>query len=141
MIDPLENNDVIARIGPPGDVQIFSLDEAREVLPILIKLTHAAVQALEPVQGRLRRTLPCDPRLPKIELEYERQVRRWIGKVERLGLVARGLWWIDIDVGEGFMCWKYPEIRLDYFHAYNEKPGERRKLSDHSPFFDSELLH
>ncbi len=122
--------DSIARIGPPGETQIFTLDEARALLPLISKITATAVGELEPVQKRLRRSLSCDPRLPAIETRYEYIVRRWIGKIERLGLSARGLWWVDFDTGEGFLCWRFPEIRLDYFHDYGEKPAERRRIDD-----------
>ncbi len=130
MSDMVDSLDIFARIGPPGDTQIFTLDEAREMLPLVSKITAAAVQELEPVQKRLRRSLACDPRLPAIEARYEHIVRRWIGKIERLGLAARGLWWVDFDTGEGFVCWRYPEIRLDYFHDYGDKPSERRRIDD-----------
>lgn len=120
----------VARICRPGDTQIFTLSEARALLPLVSRITAGAVCELNPMQKRLRRMLACDPRLKSVEAGYERVVRRWIGKVERLGLVASGLWWVDFDIGEGFVCWRYPEIRLDYFHGYDEKPGDRRKISE-----------
>ena len=124
---PLEE---IARIVYPGDTQIFTLPEARALLPLISRMTARAVHELSPMQKRLQRMLACDPRIKVVEEEYERVVRVWIGKIERLGLVASGLWWVDFDIGEGYICWRYPEIRLDYFHAYGERPEDRRKISE-----------
>ncbi len=134
-------NEDITRIGPPGDVQIFTLPEARNMLPLVVRITHNSVNELEPIQKRLRRMLSCDPRLSEVEQRYEATVRSWIGKIERLGLVACGLWWIDIDMGEGYVCWRYPEIRLDYFHDYEEKPADRKRISELYEEFSPDWIH
>jgi hypothetical protein len=120
----------IARICHPGDTQIFTLSEARALLPLVNRITTNAVMELSPMQKRLGRMLACDPRIKVVEREYEAIVRRWIGKIERLGLVASGLWWVSYDIGEGYVCWRYPEIRLDYFRNYGERPEDRRKISE-----------
>jgi hypothetical protein len=114
----------------PGSFIREILPEARVLLPLVSRITSNAVEELSPLQKRLRRMLACDPRLKIVEEEYEQVVRGWIGKMERLGLVASGLWWVDFDIGEGYVCWRYPEIRLDYFHAYGERPEDRRKISE-----------
>ena len=120
----------IARIGAPGDTQIFTLPEARVMLPLISRVTTTAVAELAPEQKRLRRMLSCDPRLAMVEARYEVVVRRWIGKIERLGLSAAGLWWVNFDTGEGYICWRYPEIRLDYFQDYGGKPEQRRTIRE-----------
>jgi hypothetical protein len=120
----------VARICHPGDTQIFTLSEARQLLSVVARVTDTAVRELAPLQKRLRRMLACDPRLKAVEAEYEQVVRRWIGKIDRLGLIATGLWWVNFDIGEGYICWRYPEIRLDYFRSYGDGPEERRKISE-----------
>lgn len=120
----------VARICHPGDTQIFTLSEARLLLPLVMRVTQNSVDELAPLQKRLRRMLACDPRLKSVEVEYERVVRRWIGKIDRLGLIATGLWWVNFDIGEGYICWRYPEIRLDYFRGYAERPEDRCKISE-----------
>jgi hypothetical protein len=125
----LDIQDVV-RICHPGDTQIFTLSEARVMLPLVSRITANAVAELAPMQKRLRRMLACDPRIKVVETDYEVIVRCWIGKIERLGLVASGLWWVSFDIGEGYVCWRYPEIRLDYFRGYGERPEDRRKISE-----------
>ena len=124
----IEYSDNIVRIGPPGEYQIFSLQEARQILDVLLKITSFSAAELEPLQYKLKKTLSCDPRMSSLSTEYEQLVRKWIGKIERLGCYARDLWWVDIDIGEGYVCWKYPEIRIEYFHYYDESPYKRTSL-------------
>ena len=124
------STDVVIQIGPPGETQIFTLSEARAVLPWVQQITHNASEELQPVKDQLQRLLECDPRSELISRQYEEIVRRWIGKIERLGLVAKGLWWVSFDTGEGYLCWRYPEIRLDYFHDYDEPVECRRPIAD-----------
>lgn len=129
---PEEQLDIleVARIARPGDTQLFTLPEARALLPLVSRMTASAVAELAPQQRRLRRMLACDPRLGPIEQAYEQVVRRWIGKVERLGLQASGLWWVSFDIGEGYVCWRYPELRLEYYRGYGDRPEDRRKISE-----------
>lgn len=111
------------------------------MLPLVIRVTRQAAEELSPVQSRLRRMLSCDPRLPSVEADFEGVVRAWIGKIERLGLIADGLWWVSFDLGEGYVSWRYPEIRLDYFYANGERPRDRRKISEVCEQFIPDWVH
>ncbi|MFT7532884.1 MAG: hypothetical protein ACI9FD_003919 [Gammaproteobacteria bacterium] len=120
----------ILQIGPPGETQLFTLSEANEVLPAVAYITRLAVSELKPAKQQLQRLLECDPRAVAASQCYEKIVRKWIGKIERLGLVAKGLWWVEFDTGEGYLCWRYPEIRLEYFHDYGEEVESRRPIEE-----------
>lgn len=89
--------------------KVFSLDEARTVLPRVKELTSDAVFRYA--------------RLGEGEgSEEERQVvvRDWAREVLSLGAEIKGLWLVDFDSGAGYYCWKYPEPSLDHFHGYEE---------------------
>jgi hypothetical protein len=120
----------LPQIGYCDDPRIFTLEEARRLLPLVWRITDSARRELDPVKERLGAMLPCDPRLKPVEIEYERIVRRWIGKMERLGLVVKGLWLADFDTGDGYLCWRFPERRLAYFHDYEEGFSGRRRLDE-----------
>jgi hypothetical protein len=81
----------IPQIGRPADTRVFSLVEAESLLPDVQKLTRRAVIELEPIQLSYRKHLNCDPRKSQLALDYERIVRSWIGHMQRLGLIVRGL--------------------------------------------------
>ena len=119
---------VAAQITRQGEPRVFTLHEAEQLLPLVRKLTAAAYTELEPVRQRYKNLLLCDPRIKAVEFEYESIVRGWIAKMERLGLVVNGLWMIDFDTGDGYLCWKYPELKLAFFHDYTSGFTARRDL-------------
>ena len=125
-----DSNSWIPQIGNPCDSRIFSLAEAQSLLNLVCKVTRRAVGDLDPVRLRYRNLLDCDPRKPQLALQYEKIVRLWITKMERFGLVVRGLWSVDFDTGEGYLSWKYPELRLAFFVDYEDSNLTRRSLPE-----------
>lgn len=120
----------IHQIVARDDPRIFTLSEAEALFPLVRKITHAAYAELEPVRRALEALLPTNPQIRAVEKEYETVVKRWVAKMERLGLVVKGLWLIDFDTGDGYLCWKFPELKLAYYHNYNEGYGGRRPLRE-----------
>ena len=98
-----------AASAPREEKKIFTLAQAREMLPRVRQITSEAV-------GRYD-SLGEDP-----ETEEERQelAREWVRQLSTLGVEIKGLWLVDFDSGAGYYCWKYPEPSLDYFHGYEE---------------------
>jgi regulator of sirC expression with transglutaminase-like and TPR domain len=90
-----------------GPRKIFTLDEARALLPRVKELTSDAVARFTQLPG---------------DQEDERRaiVEGWVGELEALGCEIKGLWLVDFDSGGGYYCWKYPEPALDHFHGYEE---------------------
>ena len=89
--------------------KIFTLDEARSLLPAVKALTSDAV-------FKFARLAESE------EAEEERQgvVGEWARDILALGAEIKGLWLVDFDSGAGYYCWKYPETSLEYFHGYEE---------------------
>ena len=120
----------IWQIGSPGDPRVFTLAEAEELFPLVRHITYGAYRELEPVR-RLLSTLPPDSgALYEAEEDYECIVKRWVAKMERLGAVVKGLWLVDFDTGDGYLCWRFPELRLAYYHSYCEDYATRRPLRE-----------
>jgi regulator of sirC expression with transglutaminase-like and TPR domain len=89
--------------------KIFTLEQARSVLPKVKELTSKAVFKFARLsEGE--------------ETEDERQgvVGEWAREILLLGAEIKGLWLVDFDSGAGYYCWKYPEAALEYFHGYEE---------------------
>ncbi len=120
----------ITQIGSLEEPRIVTLDEANELFPLVRRITHDAHKKLEPIKRRLENMLATDPRMVAVEKEYETVVKCWVRKMERLGLVVQGLWLVDFDTGDGYLCWKYPELRIGYFHDYTSGFSGRRPLSE-----------
>ena len=93
----------------PVDKKIYTLEEARALLPKVKELTADAV-------ARYARLGQGD----ETEEEQQKIVRQWAGTIASLGVEIKGLWLVDFDSGAGYYCWKYPETSLDHFHGYEE---------------------
>jgi len=118
------------QIGAPGDARVFTLVEAEELFPLVRRITNAAYRDLQPLR-QLLSTLPAGSvSLYDAEEDYERIVKRWVAKMERLGVVVKGLWLVDFDTGDGYLCWRFPELKLGHYHGYREDYTTRRPLRD-----------
>ena len=131
-------NDIshIFQIGARDDPRMFSLAEAEALFPLVRSITHAAYGELEPVRRQLESMIPTNPLMRGVEERYETIVRRWIAKMEKLGLVVKGLWLVDFDTGDGYLCWKFPEPKLGHYHTYDEGFTARRPLDEVIEEFD-----
>lgn len=122
--------DNVIQIGRPDRPRCFTLSEAQEILQTIKPITTRACQELEEIKSRLHKLLPSDPRLSSVEEEYEAIVRKWISKMSRLGVLVRGLWLVDFDSGDGYFCWKYPELTIAHYHSYDGGFVERMPIAE-----------
>lgn len=123
------------------ETRVFTLAEAEEIFPLVRSITEAAWHELEPVRHKLEAMAPANPRIHEVEREYEMIVKRWMAKMRRLGLVVKGLWLVDFDTGDGYLCWKFPELRIGHYHSYQEGFTARRSLRDVIEEFDPDWAH
>lgn len=121
---------VIQSIYAPDDPRVFTLGEARAVFPLVRRITYDSYRELEPLRSQLSTLPPGSPRLYEIEDHYERVVKCWVGKMARLGVVVKGLWLVDFDTGDGYLCWRFPELKLGHYHGYDGDYSSRRPLRD-----------
>ena len=95
---------------PPATRRIFTLEEARGLLPRIRERTTEAVESFA--------------KLPAGSAEAEETRReiltRWAEEVAALGVEIKGPWLVDFDSGAGYYCWKHPERALEFFHGYEE---------------------
>src|SRR5436190_10716235 len=131
----------IVQISTHDDPRVFTLAEAEELFPVVWRITRAAHEELEPYRRALETIAPMSSQLKAVEQRYERVVRRWVGKMERLGLVVKGLWLVDFDTGDGYLCWKFPELRIGYYHSYHEGYSSRIPLRQVVEEFDPDWAH
>nr|WP_226825933.1 DUF2203 family protein [Acidithiobacillus thiooxidans] len=104
--------------------------EARQIFPLVRNITAQAVDELSPVLESMRANMENHLLLQQQEIHYEEIVQRWINKMERLGVVVSGLWLVDFDTGDGYLCWRHPEPVLDYYHGHEQGFGQRRPLQE-----------
>lgn len=102
--------------------RIFTIDNAKNLLPLIYRITEEAVLAVKHQNNRLAALKGVDnPNLIKdVESEIDKVVSHWNLKLERLGVHPNGLWVADFDNGNGYFCWKYPEVEIKYHHGYQD---------------------
>ena len=88
------------------------------------------VRELEPVRRKLESMAPVNPQIHAVDRHYEAIVKRWMAKMARLGLVIKGLWLVDFVTGDGYLCWKFPELKIGQYHGYHEGYTARRPLRE-----------
>lgn len=113
-------------IGSRG--KLFNLAEAKELLPLIRSMTQTHQTLLQPIQDRLNRMLSNDPRRGLHEREFEDIVSRWKTKIEKLGAHVNGLWVVEFDVGEGCLCWRYPDVGFNFFRVHGTSFADRQRL-------------
>jgi hypothetical protein len=111
--------------------RVFSVIEARQILPIIRRVTEEANMRIRGLLAKLEAVKDRDAEKTK---EYEDQINRhvseWQTKIAKLGAEGKGLWLVDFDCGTGYYCWKFPEENLEHFHGYTEGFQARVKMRD-----------
>jgi len=112
----------------------FTLDEARKILPVVVRITK---QYCTKVDGLLKQLdaveIVADDESWRIEQEINKHIDQWKSKVEKLGLVPRGLWIGDFPCDEGYYCWKYPETSIEFWHGKLDGYSNRQEISVSKP--------
>ena len=107
---------------------IFSLKEARDLLPQVKHVTADAVRRAESLAAQLHGLAEDDPEHVSLSEALREVVNGWADEVRSLGLEAKGLWLVDFDNGEGYYCWCYPEESVAHYHGYEEGFNGRVKI-------------
>ena len=106
----------------------FTLVEAQEMLPRVRALTERAAQEVDQLSSVIHGLGETDPARALTCTELEAVVVAWTGQLQGLGLEVKGPWLVDFDNGDGFYCWKYPEVKILHYHGYDEGFAGRMKI-------------
>src|SRR5262249_1139545 len=85
---------------------IFTLEEARTLLPRVKEITQHSYEIVEELQTQLEATEhPQEVR--RLEAQVNEALQRWAATVQELGVEVKGLWLADFASGEGYYyCWE-----------------------------------
>lgn len=113
-----------------GRRRVFTLDEVQNVVSIVNKITKVYSQQVDALIRQIDAIgTQNEDRVIALEGQVNELVEQWQKKVEKLGGLTRGLWLADFDSGSGYFCWKYPEERIEYWHAYSDGFSGRIRLN------------
>jgi hypothetical protein len=107
---------------------IFSLDEARALLPRVKHLTAHAVRRAERLAEELHGVSEDQPEHAELSEALQAVVKGWADELQTLGAEPKGLWLVDFDNGEGYYCWCYPEDGITHYHGYSDGFAGRMKI-------------
>ncbi len=109
----------------------LTLEEANDLVGVLIRVTSKYSKRVNDLITRLE---GCDikdkEQTSKLEGEITRLIEEWNSQMRKLRGVPKGLWLVDIDAGDGYYCWKYPETQIGFWHEYKSGYSGRIPLSE-----------
>ena len=108
---------------------IFTLQEARALLPQVKEVTQRYFDLVEEMRGDLEE-LEDRRAVKHLEGCMNDELGNWVQAVRGLGVEVKGLWVADFDSGDGYYyCWKLGEDDIEHFHRYETGFAGRRPIS------------
>lgn len=111
-----------------GTRRLFTLAEARQLLPSVREMTAEAVRQAEALADAIEEIDEDDPQRSVLGAELKMIVDDWAARIRGMGLRAKGLWLVDFDNGEGYYCWQHPESSVSHYHGYEDGFAGRMKI-------------
>jgi hypothetical protein len=99
--------------------RVFSLNEARELFPLVRRITKSAQEEVRELWERFHHLKDVE-RKAECESQIQARFKSWREKITKLGCDGKGMWLVDFDSGDGYYCWNYPEPDLAFFHGYQD---------------------
>jgi len=110
---------------------VFTLEEARELLPVVFRITKIYSQKVQALIDRLESLGAANETLASsLDEQVSQYIQDWQNKAQKLGAIPKGLWLADFDAGDGYFCWKFPERTIEYWHSYNDGYTKRVLVTD-----------
>lgn len=109
------------------DRRQWTLSSARALFPDVRARTEGAVGRVEALlarRGRAKRT----EELQRVDAAVNAEMQRWQREMEALGVEVKGPWLVDFDTGSGYLCWRWPEDDLSFFHTYEAGFAGRTRI-------------
>lgn len=106
-----------------------SLDQLQEILPIIYKFTQTAQAEVKTLTLKIE-SLPSgqEEKAKELEKSINDLIDRWQVKIQKLGGLPKGLWLADFDFGKGYLCWKFPEKEIKFWHGYKDGFSNRQPI-------------
>ncbi len=112
-----------------NSVRVFTLEQAQELLPVIVKITRSYSDQVKALVERIENQSEANKDTNwRLEQEINTLIDTWKSKMNRLGVTPRGLWIGDFPTNSGFYCWKFPEEKITYWHSKDDGFSKRRSI-------------
>lgn len=109
--------------------QTFTVVQVDALLPLVYRITEVASREVQTLINRMDALNgQNEDAIVDIEQQISSVIAKWQAKMEKLGGSPKGLWIADFDSGSGYYCWKFPELKIQYYHGYQDGFTGRRKI-------------
>ncbi len=115
----------MSQIIPISQKRTFTLEEAKELLPVIRRITREAVEKFLLLEQKLKKQQAASQAWETVEAEISTLLNKWSDKISKLGALPKGIWLVDFDSGEGYYCWRYDENTVENFHGYDDGSSSR----------------
>jgi len=105
--------------------QIFTLQQARALLPWLREATADAEQQARRVQLEVTDPEEARERTKAI-------IQHWAETAMKLGVLPKQPFTVDFNSGTDYFCWEYPEKDIYFRHGYDAGYAGRERIEDES---------
>jgi hypothetical protein len=105
-----------------------SVTTANRLLPLVMKYTNEAITRTAVLTFKMEELDQHSLEFQRLAKECDKAIEKWVQRVHQLGAVAKGLWLVDFDTGDGYLCWCYPESRVEHFHPYDSGYKARKRI-------------
>jgi hypothetical protein len=106
------NQDNVRTIFPLNQSKIFTLEEAQELLPLLMHISAKTKRELNVLNSQLGFFKANSDKAKFIQEKINHALSIWSDKVRRLGAIPVSLCKVRIPAEDGQYLWEYPENRL-----------------------------
>lgn len=108
---------------------IFTLEEARALLPRVKEVTQRYYEVVEALQQGLDDPDNAEA-VRRLERRINAELQQWATALQALGVEVKGLWLADFDSGDGYYyCWQLGEDDIEHFHRYETGFSGRRPIA------------
>lgn len=112
--------------------KVWSLQQARDVLPLLKKLSHkcdAEVEDLLRKQRVFLKSGASQEKIQDIDKQVQQKLIKWGTKLTKLGIKVYG-GHLLFNTGFGYFSWYTNEADITHYLYYTDSSGVRRQISD-----------
>ncbi len=110
--------------------QIYSLQEARAILPLISKLTRRWHERADKILLSFHYSKD-EKKRAELEKIFNKMIDDWAEAIEKLGPTVKGPWLVDFDTGDGnYWCWQYPEEDILHKHSHLGGFQTRRPIQE-----------
>ena len=72
---------------------------------------------------------------------FRENITEWKLKMEGLGVSVNRLWQVKFNVGNGFLCWQFPELVIAHFLPEAQAWDDKIKLKEYLEYYDPDWAY